>query len=189
MKLFIDTPARGHRHTTWEEGAEARTTWRGGGLPGERVASEAASPGLLREAGSARLSPVSRGPTGGVIVGKRLVGRPGVATLHGAFSDELHAGGSGRGVEGEIAVEQLKVIIRPSRATGNGAVIPIHEIARVGSGEGIVTSSKPPLGLGVGKVKIVGIAASVYPNKGARQKCTTRKDLEEQAFAPARAEV
>jgi hypothetical protein len=42
----------------------------GGGLPGERVASETASPGLLQEAGSALLSPVSRGPTGGVIVGK-----------------------------------------------------------------------------------------------------------------------
>jgi hypothetical protein len=37
MKLCMDIPARGHRHTTWEEGvelAEARTTWRGGGYRG-----------------------------------------------------------------------------------------------------------------------------------------------------------
>jgi hypothetical protein len=158
----------------------------GGGVPGERVASEAASPGLLWEAGLALLSPVSRGPTGGVIVGKRLVGRPGGATLHGACGDELR---SRRGVEGEIVVEQLKVVIGPSRATDRGAVIPIHEIARAGGGEGIVTSSKPPLGLGVGEVKVVGIAARVYPNKGARQKCTTRKDPEEQTLAPVHAEV
>jgi hypothetical protein len=44
------------------------------------------------------------------------------------------------------------------------------------------------MGLGVGEVKVVGITARVYLNKGTRRKCTTRKDLEEQALAPARAE-
>jgi hypothetical protein len=42
---------------------------RGGALPRKRVVGEAASPGLLREAGPSLLSPVGWGAPGGVIVG------------------------------------------------------------------------------------------------------------------------
>jgi hypothetical protein len=61
-------------------------------------------------------------------VRKRLVGCTGGATLHeGGFGDQLHARGRRRGVAGEVAVEQLKVVVIRTRSqpTGRGAVIPI----------------------------------------------------------------
>jgi hypothetical protein len=57
-------------------------------------------------------------------------------------------------VSDEESVEQLNIVIRPSRTTDGGAVIPIHDMAGAGSGEDIVTLSKPPLRLGVGEVKV-----------------------------------
>jgi hypothetical protein len=66
---------------------------------GERVASEAASPGLLREAGSSLLSPVGRGPPGGVIVDKHLVGRTEGATLHRALVMSSMRGGVEEGLK------------------------------------------------------------------------------------------
>jgi hypothetical protein len=68
------------------------------------------------------------------LAGKHLVGCIGGTNFHWAFGDELHMRGSGRGVVGKVAVEQLKVVVRPSRITDKGAIIPIYEIARVGAG-------------------------------------------------------
>jgi hypothetical protein len=37
----------------------------------------------------------------------------------------------------------------------------------------MVTIGKPPLGLGVGKVEILGVAAQIHPNEGTRWEGTT----------------
>jgi hypothetical protein len=85
---------------------------------------------------------------------KDLVDRARAPPCHRAFGDKLYAGRSRQGVVSKVAVEQ--VVVRPRRAADGETVLPVHSVARAESSQDIVTISKPPLGLGVGKVEVFG---------------------------------
>jgi hypothetical protein len=134
-------------------------------------------------------SPVDRRPPGSVIVGKDPVDRARGAPRHRAFGDKLHAGRSRRGVVCKVAVKQVEVVVRPRRAADSEAVLPVHSVTRAGSSQDIVTISKPPSGLGVGKVEVFGVAARVDSDEGTCGKDTIRRNREEKTLSPAIAEV